>query len=425
MSRRDSVRARVLTVLVGVALALTLAAPAGAAASIPSQIASVLAKHGLSGSGTSVGVYDLTAKRTLYSLRWDVPRLPASNEKLVTSGAALADWSATHRFSTQLFVDEAAPGADGVLLGNVYLRGLGDPSLSTPGFQSGHLGIQTSGLGDFVARLKALGVTRISGRVVADDGYFDSLRAVPCWRPGMTAYCGPISALTLNEGFGPDGGYVSDPALWAAGKLTSLLRAAGIRVTHAAAHGAVPDTATLSYTEKSAPLGLLLAAMNKPSDDFLAEELFKGLGASFGGAGTSSAGATVADKFLKHIGITSGFRIHDGSGLSYTDKLSAHAVIVLLGAMARRADFTTFWSSLAVAGVDGTLGDRMKGTRAAGNVHGKTGTLAAASCLSGYVTSAGGHTLLFSILMNGSGLPQIEAHEAQDSIAELLAASTP
>ena len=62
---------------------------------------------------------------------------------------------------------------------------------------------------------------------------------------------------------------------------------------------------------------------------------------------------------------------------------------------------------------------------AAGNVHGKTGTLAAASCLSGYVTSANGHLLAFSILMNGRGLSQTRAHDAQDKVAEALAASSP
>ena len=241
----------------------------------------------------------------------------------------------------------------------------------------------------------------------------------------MIAYCGPLSALTLNEGFGPSGHYVTDPSLWAAGKLTTLLRNAGIKVTHSPARGTVPATATLTYTESSAQLGRLLAAMNKPSDNFLAEELLKGLGASFGGAGTTAAGADVANQCLKSIGVTKGFRIRDGSGLSYANKLSAHALIKILGAMTKRKDFKVFWNSLSVAGVDGTLKDRMKDTKAARNVHAKTGTLSAASSLSGYVTSTNRHALAFSILMNGSGLPLARAHAAQDAIAEILAGSTP
>ena len=312
-----------------------------------------------------------------------------------------------------------------MLVGDVYLRGLGDPSLSTSAFQSNHLGIQTSDLHDFVARLQVVGVTRITGRVVADDSYFDRSRTVSSWRPSVMAFCGPLSALTLNEGFGPSGGYVEDPSLWAANKLTKLLRNAGIGVVHSAARGAVPATATLAFTARSATLGRLLAAMNKPSDNFLAEELLKGLGARFGGAGTTAAGARVADQCLTSLGMTEGFRIRDGSGLSYADKLSAHAIIKILNAMTRREDFKVFWSSLAVAGVDGTLKDRMKGTQAARNVHAKTGTLAAASCLSGYVTSTNRHALTFSILMNGSGLPLSRAQAAQDAIAKILAGSTP
>ena len=425
MRTTESARARVLVILMSLVFALMLLTPAGAAASITTRIASALAKGGLAGSGTSVGVYDLTERRCLYSLRWDVLRLPASNEKLVTSATALANWSATYRFGTQLFLQTAGPDEDGVLAGSVYLRGLGDPSLSTSAFQTGHLGIQTSNLRDFVAQLRALGVTRITGRVVADDSYFDNSRTVSSWRPAMIAYCGPLSALTLNEGFGPSGDYVKDPSLWAATKLTKLLRSAGIGVTHCATRGTVPATATLVYTESSATLGRLLAAMNKPSDNFFAEELLKGLGASFGGAGTTAAGADVANQCLKSIGVTKGFRIRDGSGLSYANKLSAHAIIKILGAMTKRKDFKVFWSSLSVAGVDGTLKDRMKDTKAARNVHAKTGTLSAASSLSGYATSTNRHALAFSILMNGSGLPLARAHAAQDAIAEILAGSTP
>ena len=406
-------RPRAFAVLALCLLAIMLALPAGAAASVPGQVASVLAKRGLAGSGTSVGVYDLTREQLLYALRWNTLRLPASNEKLVTSATALADWSATHRFGTQILLQTAAPDADGVLTGDVYLKGLGDPSL------------QTADLRAIAARIQALGVTKITGSVVGDDSYFDSQRSVSSWRPGMTAFCGPLSALTLNEGFGPHGRYVSDPALWAARKLTTILRRGGVKVVHAAVHGVTPATATLLHNDSSAPLSRILATMNKRSDDFYAEELFKGLGASFGGAGTTAAGEAVADQFLAGVGLTNGYRILDGSGLSYRDKLSAHTIIDLLGIMSRRPDFATYWKSLSVAGVDGTLTHRMRGTAAAGNVHAKTGTLAAASCLSGYVTARNGDMLVFSILMNGGGLSQYSAHAAQDAIAEALARSSP
>jgi serine-type D-Ala-D-Ala carboxypeptidase/endopeptidase (penicillin-binding protein 4) len=425
MIGRRTPTSRLLLVLTSLTVLVLLAVPGLAAAGLKDRIAATLTGFGMAGPGTSVAVYDLSARRPVYQLRPDVLRLPASNEKLVTSSAALAAWTATYRFSTQLFIDAPGPDARGVVAGNVYLRGLGDATLSTASFQERHYGMETGDIGDFVAGLQKLGVTRIAGRVVADDGYFDAARSVSTWRPSMTAYCGPLSALTLNEDAAADGGYVADPALTAAGALTKRLRAAGIPVVHAPARGVAPITASLAYTERSAQLSRVLAAMNKPSDNFLAEELLKGLGAGFGTGGTTAAGTAVAGRFLQSVGVGGGFRIRDGSGLSYQDKLTVRVVLRILGAMAKRPDFAVFRRSLAVAGVDGTLKDRMRGTAAAGNVRAKTGTLNDASSLSGYVTTASGHTLSFSMLMNGHPVDLTRAHAAQDAVAVLLARATP
>lgn len=418
-------RARLLVALTGLALVLLLLTPGAAAAGLKDRIDAVLARHGMAGPGTSVAVYDLTTKRSLCQLRQDVLRLPASNEKLVTSSAALAAWTADFRFSTQLFIAAPRPDEEGVVRGDVYLRGLGDPTLSTESFQRRRWSMETGDIQDFVRRLRKLGVTRITGRVVADEGYFDGARRVVDWRPSVLAFCAPLSALTLNASTSSDGGYVSDPALAAALALTRRLRAAGVRVVHAPTRGVAPDTASLVYTERSATLARVLARMNKPSDNFIAEQLLKGLGAGFGDGGSTVAGAGVAERFLRSAGIDAGFRIRDGSGLSYRNRLSARTVLRILGAMAKRSDFDVFRRSLAVAGVDGTLRYRMRGTAAAGNVRAKTGTLNDASSLSGYVTTANGHTLSFAMLMTGRPVPATRAHAAQDAVAVLLATSTP
>ncbi|NLE21868.1 MAG: D-alanyl-D-alanine carboxypeptidase/D-alanyl-D-alanine-endopeptidase [Actinobacteria bacterium] len=420
-------RARPLVALTSLALLLLLLllVPGVASAALKDRISATLARYGMSGRGTSAAVFDLTAKRAVYQLRPDALRLPASNEKLVTSSAALASWTAEFRFSTQLFVDAPGPDEEGVVRGNVYLRGLGDATLSTASFQRRRWSMKTGDIQDFVRRLRKLGITRVTGRVVADEGYFDAARSVANWRPSVLAFCAPLSALTLNESTASGGGFVQDPALATARSLTRRLRDAGIRVPHAPVRGVVPDTALLMHTERSAPLARVLAKMNKPSDNFLAEELLKGLGAGFGAGGSTASGAAVAARHLKSLGIEKGFRIRDGSGLSYQNKLSARTVVKILGAMAKRPDFTVFRRSLAVAGVDGTLRYRMRGTAAAGNVRAKTGTLAAASSLSGYVTTANGHTLSFALLMNGSPVDVGRAHAAQDAVAVLLAKSSP
>jgi D-alanyl-D-alanine carboxypeptidase/D-alanyl-D-alanine-endopeptidase (penicillin-binding protein 4) len=166
----------------------------------------------------------------------------------------------------------------------------------------------------------------------------------------------------------------------------------------------------------------IIAAMNKPSDNFFAEELVKGLGAAFGGAGSTAAGMLVLKRYLLNLGIpASGFRMYDGSGLSYADRMTANSLSRLLTAMTRRPDYPTYWRSLSVAGVDGTLRLRMRRTRARGNLHAKTGTLIGVSSLSGYVTSAYHHHLVLVILVNRKGLDVSNAEATQDAIAVALA----
>jgi D-alanyl-D-alanine carboxypeptidase/D-alanyl-D-alanine-endopeptidase (penicillin-binding protein 4) len=115
--------------------------------------------------------------------------------------------------------------------------------------------------------------------------------------------------------------------------------------------------------------------------------------------------------------------VYDGSGLSYSDRFNARVVAKLLRVMTTRADFRPFFDSLSVAGVDGTLRKRMRGTAAYRTFRGKTGTLNISSCLSGYVTSAGGNRLVVSMLMNGGPVNVWAAHRAQDAIAVALAKS--
>jgi D-alanyl-D-alanine carboxypeptidase/D-alanyl-D-alanine-endopeptidase (penicillin-binding protein 4) len=104
--------------------------------------------------------------------------------------------------------------------------------------------------------------------------------------------------------------------------------------------------------------------------------------------------------------------------------MTAEGVVKVLGALRQRDDFDDFYDSLAIAGEDGTIHDRMRGTAAAGNARVKTGTLNVAICLSGYVTSANDHLVAFSILMNGGSLDWGRATEAQDAIVVALARST-
>ena len=401
----------------------TAAADTAAVAALQTRITAILNSDGFAGRGTAVCVYDLSTARMVYT-RHALTRLrPASNEKLITSSTALAGWGGAYRFTTDLYTNGAID-ARGVYHGLIYLRGYGDPSLSTVAYQNHVLHLKTSRLSDFVKALRSEGVKSIDGRIVGDDSYFDAARTVGVWKPEMSEDCGPLSALSLNEGVEPNGGRAPDPPLFAAASLTALLRHSGIPVSGAARVGTTPSTARLAYVERSAPLAAIIAFMNKSSDNFFAEMLTKGLGASFGGAGSTAAGVRVERSFLLSQGIRPAtFAVTDGSGLSYADRETSLDITDLLKDMALRSDWTVFWSSLSVAGVDGTLEDRMRGTAAQRDVHAKTGTLTVASCLSGYVRAANGTWLAFSILMNRGAIDVLAAHTAQDAIAVALAHS--
>ena len=405
-------------------LAVVLVAPASAVAGLGPTLSSILARNGLGGA-SGVRVVETDSGRLLYA--HDQTRLltPASNTKIVTSATALARWGPGYRFRTELYVPPDPPDTGGVVRGDIYIKGFGDPTLSTRAYARNVLRRPAAAIDDFVVALQAMGVTKVVGHVVGDESYFDSRRTVASWSPGDSAYCGPLSALSLNRGV-VDGRRVANPPHAVATKLTQMLEAAGIEVTGGPMVGRVPAGWLLRYIEYSPPLELVLRALNKPSDNFFAEMITKGLGAAFRGAGTTASGARVEAAFLVDSGIaTSQFRLYDGSGLSHGNKLSAAAVARLLRTMAQRADAAVYRDSLAIAGRDGTLARRMRGTPAAGNVHAKTGTLTGVSCLSGYVTAADGTRLVFAILMDRPGLNIAAAHAAQDAIAVTLARSRP
>src|SRR5205085_2222383 len=115
-----------------------------------------------------------------------------------------------------------------------------------------------------------------------------------------------------------------------------------------------------------------------------------------------------------------GFLVWDGSGLSRQDLVSPETIVRVLDAMRRGPNFQLYYDALPVAGIDGTLSGRMRGTTAEANVHGKTGTLSGVRSLSGYVTTAGGQVLLFSVLCNNYLVPTAYVTRVQDTIAVRL-----
>jgi D-alanyl-D-alanine carboxypeptidase/D-alanyl-D-alanine-endopeptidase (penicillin-binding protein 4) len=205
--------------------------------------------------------------------------------------------------------------------------------------------------------------------------------------------------------------------------LTEALRDRGITVDSLPT--TATDTATVGDTllrYESKPLREILPALLKPSQNQIAEVLLRTIGLERGGAGTADSGRKVVERQLAAWGVpASTYVIRDGSGLSRYDYLAPEALVHVLDVRRKSPNFQLFYDALPIAGVDGTIRTRMRGTAAQGNVHAKTGSVANARSLSGYVRTAGGRTLIFSLLSNNWTVPANDVTHVQDVIAARLA----
>ncbi len=359
-------------------------------------------------------VYDITSGSIVFSHRAGTPRILASNTKLFTTAATLDRYGAGGRFATTLW-GVGSQGADGTWTGDIYLRGAGDPVFGSESvvkrYYGGGASVET------LARvLEERGIARITGRILGDATLWDEKRGTAAYGFRMSGEIGgSLSALAFNRGPWSTG---ESPARYAAAKLRNALRGEGIRVDGKAAVAAVPDGATQLASASSPTVGRLIAYTNKPSDNYLAEMLMKALAANRSPASTSS-GAATAKRFAATLG--SRVQLADGSGLSRLNRAAPREVVDLLAGIRQRNDYSTFLSSLAVPGVDGTLAGRMRGSADAKRCAGKTGTLRDVSALSGYCTTRAGHLLAFSLLMNNTSPPGARA--IQDKIVLRLAKS--
>jgi serine-type D-Ala-D-Ala carboxypeptidase/endopeptidase (penicillin-binding protein 4) len=359
--------------------------PAAASAAGRAATARALAAQMRQAGGSSGALaVDLDTGARIYGLRAGTPRMPASVEKLYTSATALRRMGASTRLQTEVLAT-ANPDAEGVIDGNLYLRGNGDPTFGA------------SAMKRLAGELDDAGIATVTGRVVGDESAFDVRRGVPSSGYALTAEVGPLSALTYNRGVtgirSPF--WQPNPAKFAAKAFTRALRHRGIDVARSAQAGAAPGDAEPMGLWRSHSLGVLLRDMNQPSDNFMAETLAKVLGARYGDGGTTAEGTAVMRAEMEELGI--GPSLVDGSGLSRSDRTSPRDVVTLLETMDEEIAFT---GSLAIAGRNGTLEDRMRGTAAQDRRQAKTGTLRDVSALAGYCTTLNGRSVAFAILMN-------------------------
>jgi serine-type D-Ala-D-Ala carboxypeptidase/endopeptidase (penicillin-binding protein 4) len=398
---------RVRARAVAVALFVALVAPATGAASLQTALARALRVPHVSLASTGAVAIDLTTGETVYSRNASLSLLPASNEKLAVTYAALTALGPGFRIETDVLGEGQEIGT--TWEGDIVLKGYGDPTLSS------------TGLADLARQVRAAGITRVTGSVLGDESWFDTRRTAPGWKSSFYIYeSPPLSALIVDRGrFGRFTSH--DPALAAATLFRSALARAGVHVAGGAAHGVADDQAEPLASVDSPTAAAIVRSMDRVSDNFVAEMLVKELGAVQGTRGTTAAGLAVVTGLLASAGVPlDGVQLVDGSGLSLDDRLTPSALASLLSVM--WTDFEVrleLLASLPLAGRTGTLHDRMRGGAATGVVRAKTGTTSNASALSGFVADR----YVFSILQNGRPISWAWARIAQDRFATVLAAA--
>jgi D-alanyl-D-alanine carboxypeptidase/D-alanyl-D-alanine-endopeptidase (penicillin-binding protein 4) len=328
-----------------------------------------------------------------------IRRIPASNQKLLTSMAALDSFGPDHRFTTIAAVRHPAKG--GTIRGDLWVVGSGDPE------------IDAGSMARLAAAVRTADISRITGSVIGDTSAFTREWWAPGWVPGLSrSYVTRTTALAFDANAGS-----GLPEEAAAASLTTALRAEGVEVIGAAGAGEAPARLEPVARIASRPLRELLSVQNHGSVNFYAETLLKALGAQdTGGVGSTTAGAGAVEAWAARHGVTA--HVRDGSGLSHQDLVSAQGLVTLLLLAQDEPWGRTLDTSLAPPG-DGTLEGRLLGIP----VRAKTGTLfeTPVSSLSGYVTDAGGARIAFSVISRG--LDKSTAIAIEDAIVRALAGS--
>ena len=347
------------------------------------------------------------------AVRADRPLIPASNQKLLVGAVALEVLGEDYTYTTQVRAAGAPVG--GVLSGDLYLVGGGDPLLTSSTYPTANDAVPVTSptsLDALADAIVAAGVQRIDGAVLGDASRYDDEYFVPSWDRDIRGIeAGPLDALMANDArVTGDPLRASEPAAAAARELTQLLAARNVTVVGAPRAGVAPAGATVLGSVTSAPMSAVVGEMLDTSDDNTAELLLKELGVASGGGGTRAAGIAAVQRTLTGWGLPmAGVVIDDGSGLSNDNRLTCQ---VLLGILARHTPTDALGAGLAVAGVSGTLRDVFTGSAVEGRLQGKTGTLGnapydmdppAVKSLSGYLPVEGGGAVQFALVLNAAG----------------------
>ena len=346
-------------------------------------------------STVGLEVYDLTADSILYKVNEHQMLRPASTMKLLTAITAIDKLGGSYQFRTQLYYTGKVE--DHTLTGDLYCVGGFDPRFNIDDMNA------------FVESIRCMGVDTIRGSIVADRSMKDAdlLGEGWCWDDDNP----PLSPLTI----GRNTQFVD--------RFIRQLVDDGVVLDVRISDGTLPDSA-FHLCSRFHSIDQILLRMMKQSDNFYAEAMFYQLAAHQGHRpARAKDAATIVKRLISKVGLGHRpYRIADGSGLSLYNYLSADLEVRLLRYAYRNSTvYLHLLPSLPVAGSDGTLRNRMRGSFAADNVKAKTGTLEGVSALAGYCTAANDHRLCFSIINQGV-MHTSNARRFQDRVCNALCA---
>jgi len=421
-----------------------------------------------------IKIHSLERNKTLYSVNSHRLFAPASNVKLLTTAMALKRLRPEYRFKTGLYATTPVGGE--TLRGDIFIKGFGDPNLvseqmwllvkelkniplrkvhgdiiADASFFDNNLRVKTwkkGGVEAYNAPLGALSFNFNTVTVHINPGEKPGDRPVVVVDPNIefirvdnrarTVSKSKRSRLIVNRI--DRGGHneitisgvvsvnharetyylnITRPAYYAASVFKEYLRQEGVEVTGKVRVGFVPEGAYEILSHSSMPLSLILRGLNKFSNNFVAEQILKTIGADiYGPPGTTLNGLRAMDEYMQSLKYKpEGFSILDGSGLSRQNRLSPDQIVSVFQDMyADLGVYPEFISALGVMGRDGNVLKRMNGHNSAERARVKTGTLNSVSALSGYFQSADGERFAFSILMNDLKCSNGQAKRLQDRI---------
>jgi serine-type D-Ala-D-Ala carboxypeptidase/endopeptidase (penicillin-binding protein 4) len=462
-------------------LALLSTALVQADTSLIAVIDDVMRTKCLDPSQTAISIVGAPGGNLVYAQNTQLPLLPASVVKLLTTAAALRYLSPEYRFKTDVLY--SGNRSDNVIEGDIIVRGGGDPLLSSA---------QLRHMAEHVAQS---GIRQIKGRLLVDTHFFDAYDRAPAWdeKRSQRPYDAKLGALSINfnsvavniragaasgapvtawlepaptymilnneastvgsrgkntvwaqrkhqDGHvylelrgqlpqdAPDRTIlvnVDHPARFAADSFRLFLTQAGITIQGETILNAIaPAHASLIYRHTSPPLSVILKELNTYSNNFIAEQIVKTIAAEHLGApGTHANGLMLITKFLREeLGInTQSLTLVDGSGLSRQNRFTAQAMTEFLSAILSRFDIgPDFIAAIRVMGAQGNLSNRLKHSPASAQVRAKTGSLYGVSNLAGYVAGADGGLYAYALFLNNNQCGYGGADKLEDRIISAI-----